>query len=76
MRARARARVSLGVRGSEAVAQHLDEAVDVHARQMDLVGVEIARLHDLLHLGDAHLARGGGVGIEVAARAWLGLELG
>ena len=55
------------------VALPLDEAMDVHARQVDLVGVEIARLDYLLHLGDAHLARGGGVGVEVAACAWLGL---
>jgi hypothetical protein len=33
----------------------LDEALHVDTRQVDLVGVQLARLHQLLHLHDAHL---------------------
>src|SRR5262245_49805470 len=44
----------------------LDDAVDEDAGRVDAVGVERAQGHDLLDLGDADPAAGGGVGVEVA----------
>lgn len=40
----------------------------VDPRQVDLIGVETADRHDLLDLGHADLATGGGRRIEVAGR--------
>mmetsp|Transcript_4092 Transcript_4092/g.14449 ORF Transcript_4092/g.14449 Transcript_4092/m.14449 type:complete len:210 (-) Transcript_4092:577-1206(-) len=47
----------------------LDDALDIDARDVDLVGVELALLDDLLHLGNGDLAGGGHVGVEVPRRA-------
>lgn len=43
--------------------------MNVHARQMDGIGIEGASLDDLLHFGDAHLAGRRRVDVEVACRA-------
>lgn len=32
---------------------HLEDAVDVDARQVDVIGVQLPGTHQLLHLGDA-----------------------
>ena len=44
----------------------LDDPVHVDAGQVDVVGIEAARLHDLLHLHDADLAAHRGGRVEVA----------
>src|SRR5690606_31450688 len=44
------------------------DAVDVDARQVHVVRVDVADLHDLLHLGDADLAGHGADRVEVACR--------
>ena len=48
------------------VLRALDDAVDVDARRVDLVGIELAHLHQLLDLGHRHLAAGGDHRVEVA----------
>src|SRR6185436_10870244 len=44
----------------------LDDAVDVDARRVDLVGIELAHLDQLLDLGHRDLAAGGDHRVEVA----------
>src|SRR5450759_2111543 len=46
--------------------RHVDDAFDVNARRDDVVGIEIARLHQVLDLGDRHLAGGRHHRIEIA----------
>src|SRR5690606_1306714 len=42
------------------------DAVHIDARQVHVVGVDVTDLHDLLHLGDAHLPGHRTGGIEVS----------
>ncbi len=43
----------------------LDDAIDENARRVDLVGIELADLDELLDLGDADFAAGGDHRVEV-----------
>ena len=44
----------------------IDLIVSVADRRVDVIGIDCACLHDLLHFGDGHFPGGGHVGIEIA----------
>ena len=45
---------------------HVDDALHIDARGVDIVGVDLARLHQVLDLGDRDLAGGRHHGVKIA----------